>query len=215
MIVADNTTRTEPTSGIILAAGESSRWGKPKQLLDLNGRLLVEWVLDAALSSNLDRVALVLGRDHQKICTLLADKAGHPKLEIIFNPRFQEGQGSSLTTGLRRVCDHFPMVMFLLGDQPLVSAAVINLLLEKFTGSNKAICVPSHAGKRGNPTLFRTPFYPDLFKIAGDKGARDIIAAHPQEVLEVEIDDASVFLDIDTREDFEKMTRLLESRRGF
>jgi molybdenum cofactor cytidylyltransferase len=103
--------------------------------------------------------------------------------------------------------------MFLLGDQPLVDAALINLLLQRYAGSEKPICVPTHRGIRGNPTLFGNPLYPEMLNIAGDKGARDIIAAHPDQVLAVEIPDPLVFLDIDRREDVEKIAALLESRQ--
>lgn len=210
----DNAMQKGPTAGIILAAGESRRLGKPKQLIDLGGRPIVEWVVDTALASNLDRVVLVLGRDHRTILDLLADKAGHPRLEAVFNPRFEEGQSSSLRAGLLNVCDQFSAAMFLLGDQPLVDAALINLLLERFGTSDKTICVPSYAGRRGNPTLFGSPLYPLLLEITGDKGARQVIAAHPREVLEVNIEDPTPFLDIDTREDFERIDALVASRGG-
>jgi molybdenum cofactor cytidylyltransferase len=103
--------------------------------------------------------------------------------------------------------------MFLLGDQPLVDAALINLLLKRYAGSEKPICVPAHRGIRGNPTLFGNSLYPEILNIEGDKGARDIIAAHPDQVLALEIADPLVFLDIDRLEDVEKIAALLESRQ--
>ena len=203
-----------PTAGIILAAGESRRWGGTKQLLDLDGRPLVAWVLDAALASGLDRVVLVLGRDHRAVLAALAERGRHPRLDVVLNPRFAAGQGSSLAAGLRPVCDLFPAAMFLLGDQPLVDAALIDRLLERFAACGKGICVPTCGGKRGNPVLFARPFYRSLLKLSGDKGGREIIAAHPEQVLEVEIDDPAAFRDIDTREDFAGLARLLAARRG-
>ena len=105
--------------------------------------------------------------------------------------------------------------MFLLGDQPLVDAAVINLLLARYAGSEIPICVPTHRGIRGNPDPVRQRrLYPEILNLAGDKGARDIIAAHPDQVLAVEIPDPLVFLDIDRREDVEKIAALLESRQS-
>ena len=201
--------RNTPTAGIILAAGESSRFGQPKQLVELHGRMLVAWVLDAALASHLETVVLVLGRDHQKIGAALGQRVCHPKLELVFNPRYHEGQSTSLTAGLFRIRDCFPTVMFLLGDQPLVDAATINRLLEKFRHSDKSICVPVHRGQRGNPALFSRPHYEELARLSGDKGARDIIAARPGQILEVPIADPSLFLDIDTPADVEKVSRLL------
>jgi molybdenum cofactor cytidylyltransferase len=197
--------RNTPTAGIILAAGESSRFGQPKQLVKLHGRMLVAWVIDAALASRLEAVFLVLGRDHREI----GDALGHPKLEVVFNPRYHEGQSTSLTAGLFRIRDRFPAVMFLLGDQPLVDASTINRLLEKFRHSGKTICVPVHRGQRGNPALFSRAHYDDLAQLSGDKGARDIIAAHPDQVLEVPVADPALFLDIDTQADVDNVSRLL------
>jgi len=201
--------RNTPTAGIILAAGESSRFGHPKQLVELHGRVLVAWVLDAALASRLEAVFLVLGRDHREIGDALGQRVGHPKLELVFNPRYHEGQSTSLTAGLFRIRDRFPAVMFLLGDQPLVDASTINRLLEKFRHSGKTICVPVHRGQRGNPTLFSRSHYEELARLAGDKGARDIIAARPDQVLEVSVADPALFLDIDTQADVENVSRLL------
>jgi molybdenum cofactor cytidylyltransferase len=204
-----------PTAGILLAAGESTRFGEPKQLLTLSGRFLIEWALAAALGSNLDHVVLVLGCEHERIRRCLGSSTAHPKCEILVNPDYRSGQSTSLQAGLLRIRHDFPSAMFLLGDQPLVDAALINLLLQRYAVSEKPICVPTHRGTRGNPTLFASRFYPKILKLAGDKGARDIIAAHPDQVLAVKIPDPRVFLDIDRREDIEKIAPLLESRQPF
>jgi molybdenum cofactor cytidylyltransferase len=202
-----------PTAGIILAAGESTRFGEPKQLLRLCGRFLLEWVLTAALDSNLDRVVLVLGYEHERIRCSLVSTTAHPKCEILVNPDYRSGQSTSLKAGIFSIRHSFPSAMFLLGDQPLVDAAFINLLMKRFAASEKPICVPTHRGTRGNPTLFGSSFYPQLLKLAGDKGARDLIAGYPQQVLAVEITDPLVFLDVDRREDIEPIARLLKSRQ--
>jgi molybdenum cofactor cytidylyltransferase len=202
-----------PTAGIILAAGESTRLGEPKQLLRVCGRFLIEWVLTAALDSNLDRVVLVLGCEHERIRRALVATTAHPKCDILVNPDYRDGQSTSLKAGILSIRHGFPSAMFLLGDQPLVDADVLNLLLQRYAESDKPICVPTHRGTRGNPTLFARSFYPVLLNLAGDKGARDLIADHPQQVLAVEIPDPLVFLDVDRREDVAKIAGLLESRR--
>ena len=202
-----------PTAGIILAAGESRRFGAPKQLFRLAGRFLIEWVLTAALDSNLDHVLLVLGFEHERIRRSLASSTTHPKCEILVNPDYHDGQSTSLKAGIRRVRDEFPAVMFLLGDQPLVDADLINLLLERYKESEKPICVPTHRGARGNPALFASSFYPAILNLAGDRGGRDLIAAHPDQVLAVEIPDPRVFLDIDLPDDVGPIGRLLESKK--
>ncbi|MEE8480502.1 MAG: nucleotidyltransferase family protein [Desulfobacterales bacterium] len=144
----------KPTTGIILAAGMSTRFGKPKQLLRLKGKYLIEWVLDAVLNSHLENIILVLGYKNREIFEAISEKAYHPALQVVVNDRFSEGLSQSLLAGLRMVQKTFPSVMFLLGDQPMVDSRMINHLLDRFWKSHKDICVPTFQGKRGNPAIF-------------------------------------------------------------
>jgi len=204
----DHIIQQNQTAGIILAAGESTRFGRPKQLLRLKDRYLIEWVLDVALDSELSRIILVLGYAHQRIQQALGKKLRHAKLQIEVNPHYQKGQSHSLQVGLSTVINTFPAVMFLLADQPLVDAATINCLLNRFGSADKDICVPTFHGKRGNPSIFSQKFYKHIMEIKGDIGARQIIKAHPERVLEIEIKNPLFFLDVDTPEGFEKINKL-------
>lgn len=199
-----------PTAGIILAAGLSTRFGRPKQLIDLCGKPLIQWVLDACLGSRLDKIVVVLGENASQIASNLSARTGDPRLATVINPQYREGMSRSLRAGLESVRQDFPAVMFLLGDQPLVGSALIDRLLERFRESDKDICVPVHAGRRGNPTLFSSKFYPQLLQVSGDRGAREIIQANPEAVLTVEIEDALPFCDIDTEKDLEVLRELLK-----
>lgn len=201
-----------PTAGIILAAGESKRFGEPKQLLRLGGRFLIEWVLQAALDSNLDFIVLVLGCEQDRIRRSLLKWTAHPKCAVRVNPDYRYGLSTSLKAGIAGIQDDFPSAMFLLGDQPMVNAALIDLLLRRFAPSEKSICVPAHRGARGNPALFESSHYPAILRLSGDTGARDLITTHPEQVLSVEIPDPRVFLDVDRREDAERIARLLKRR---
>lgn len=193
------------TAGIILAAGMSERFGRPKQLLKLRNKYLLEWVLDAALASGLDKVVLVLGYEHQKIIQALGSKSNHPRLQVVINHRYQEGQGRSLQAGLSIFQKAFCSVMFLLGDQPLLQSGTIDYLLESYWKSEKKICVPVYRKKRGNPTIFSRAMYCKLMAIEGDIGARNIIFENPELVLSVEVDDPAGFVDIDSPEDLAKI----------
>jgi molybdenum cofactor cytidylyltransferase len=209
---SESLTVKTPTAGIILAAGESKRFGEPKQLLRLGGRFLIEWVLQAALESDLDRVVLVLGCEQGRIRNRLLKWFAHPKCAVRLNADYREGLSTSLKAGLAGIARDFPSVMFLLGDQPMVTAALIDLLLRRFALSEKSICVPAHRGIRGNPVLFAKPHYPAILNLSGDTGARDLITAHPEQVLSVEVPDPLIFLDIDRREDAARIARLLKRR---
>ena len=198
------TTQTQ-TAGIILAAGESVRFGRSKQLLKLKDRYLIEWVLDAALGSSLDAVVLVLGHDHQAILAALGTKSEHLKLTVIINPDYRKGQSTSLKAGLFSISKRFGAAMFLLGDQPLITADFIDGMLDQFKYSEKDICVPVYKVQRGNPVIFRRPFFEDLMQISGDIGARNIIRDNSERTHFLEIDDPLRFSDIDTVKDLQHL----------
>jgi molybdenum cofactor cytidylyltransferase len=195
-------------AGVILAAGMSQRFGQPKQLLRLKNKYLLEWVLDAALTARLQTVVLVLGHKHQTILQALGSMASHPRLQIVINHRYAEGQSQSLKAGLLKVHKTHSAVMFLLGDQPLLRSDTIDDLLERFWHSDKDMGVPLYRGKRGNPTLFRRTMYCKLIALQGDIGAREIIRANPARVQFMEVDDPLCFLDIDSPKDFENLQNL-------
>ena len=194
-------------AGIILAAGLSARFGHPKQLIKLKDKYLVEWVVDAALNSQLQKVVLVLGHEHQKIRSALGAKGRHPKLKIVVNHRYQEGQSTSLKVGLSRARQDFAIVMYLLADQPMIDSDTIDYLLNVFHASEKDICVPVLEGQRGNPAIFKRSVYEDIMRIEGDIGARELINKNSDRVLFAEIKDRLCFFDIDTPEDLEILLR--------
>ena len=198
------------TAGIILAGGSSTRFGRPKQLLKLKGKYLLDQVLSAALGSELNHIVLVLGHDHQNILQALETRTTQERLQVVINHRYLEGQSRSLQAGLLKIRQAFPAVMFLLGDQPMLDSSVINHILERFRYSGKDICVPVCKGKRGNPTIFNRVLYDQLMAIEGDIGARDIIRTNPERVLYVDLDDPLYFFDIDSQKDFENLQSLLK-----
>ena len=200
----------KPTVGIVLAAGMSSRFGRPKQLQELGGKPLLQWTLDACLESKIECIYLILGYKYKEIIETLSEKIRHPHLKVIVNRNFRKGQSTSLQAGVAEVSDVFPSAMFILGDQPLIDVSTINLLLEKYWASEKNICVPLFQKKRGNPTIFSRKFYDEIISIKGDIGARRIIEENPDQVLRVAVRRSSFFHDIDTEKDFEKAQSLIK-----
>ena len=187
-------------SGVILSAGQSSRLKRPKQLLELGGEPVLRHVVRNASLSHLDQIVLVLGHE----AAAIEDAVGDWGQTLAINPGFMSGQSSSLKVGLSAVDPNAEAVIFLLGDQPQVSTAVINAVVDRFRHGDARIVMPSYRGKRANPVLFAREFFPKLARITGDQGARSIVRAHPLDVATVEID-ADPPLDIDTEQDYERL----------
>ena len=198
------------TAGIILAAGQSTRIDRFKQLIKLEGKYMLEWVVDAALESRLAHVILVLGHHFEKIQKVLNKKIHHPRIEVVINPQYPMGLSRSLRRGLLVSKGSFPSVMFLLGDQPMLDAKTINLLLDRFWNSEKEICVPVCRGKRGNPTVFSHKYYDQLLQIKGDIGARKMLEKYASHIIRVEVDHPLGFLDIDTEVDLKSLRNMLK-----
>ncbi len=180
-------------AGIVLAAGESKRMGQPKQLLKVGATTMLNRVVDAALASKLDAVYVVVGHRAAEVKASLE----HRGVAVVLNPEYAEGIGASVRAGLAAVGDATSAAMFLLADQPFVSAALINRLIVASTSGN--IVAPVVEGRRGNPTVFGRMWFPELLQVRGDSGGRSVIAAHPEALILLEVD--TDLRDVDTPED--------------
>ncbi len=206
--------KKKPTAGIVLAAGMSSRFGRPKQLLKLGRKTVLEWTLRACLDSQLESIYLILGYAYQEILETISEKVKHPRLNILVNKNYSKGQSTSLRAGILEIRDTHPSAMFILGDQPFIDSPTINHLLECFWASEKNICVPFSQKERGNPVIFSALFYGKINSIKGDIGARGILEDHPDHILRVPVARPSFFHDIDTKKDFEKAQTLIRLQDG-
>jgi molybdenum cofactor cytidylyltransferase len=194
-------------SGVVLAAGSSTRMGCPKQLLPLGDRPLLRHVVDAALASCLDEVVLVLGHRAREIERGLALPAGG-RVRVAVNSDYARGQSGSLRLGLRSTSRRAAAAAILLGDQPGVSARVIDRVVGAFRAAGGLAARPEYAtvGKRrlpGHPVLLARRIWPELDELRGDEGARALLAARPEWLLAVEMEGEPPG-DIDTPADYRR-----------
>lgn len=185
-------------TALVLAAGRSRRMGADNKLLaEVDGVPLVRRAVDTLCASGAERVLVVTGHDAEAVRHALVG-AG---VELVHNPDFAQGLSTSLRAGLDAVGEHAQGVMVALGDMPFVRTEDVDRLLAAFDpAGGAAICQPVHERKRGHPVLWARRFFPELRGLTGDEGARDVLAAHADEVHLVEVSDAGVHVDVDTPE---------------
>ncbi len=188
-------------AGVILAAGGSTRFGRPKQLLDWNGIPLVAHVADVALAAELSPVVVVLGHSAEDVRAALA---GRP-VSIATNWRWEEGMSTSVQTGLGALPPDTDAAVFLQCDQPLVPPDLLRRLVARFGETGAPIVCPVYRGRRASPTLFARPLFPELSRVTGDQGGRALILRHPEAVETVEVDDPDLLADVDTPEEYERL----------
>jgi molybdenum cofactor cytidylyltransferase len=187
-------------TGVILAAGTSSRLGRPKQLLDLGGRTVLQRVLDAALAASLDEVVVVLGHGAGEIGETLP--VSH-RVRIVVNQDYLEGQSTSLRAGLRAAREEAEAVVVLLGDQPGVRPEAIDDVVHAWGAGAGPVVQASYRGIPSHPTLLGRAVWPEVEALSGDEGARGFIAADRSRRTLVEVGGEPP-ADIDTEEDYRR-----------
>jgi len=186
-------------ASIVLAAGFARRMGRQKLLLDLRGKPVVRWSVEAVLP-HVGDVVVVTGLDDQGVRAALEGLT----VRFAVNPRPQAGQGSSIAVGMAALKPWTAAVLIALGDQPRLPAGVIAGLLRERERSGKAIAAPVYRGTQGTPVLFDGAVFGELAGLDGDAGARSVVQARPERVAHVAID-APMPLDVDTPEDFARL----------
>lgn len=200
----------EKIAGLLLAAGASTRMGKPKQLLPADGGTLLDRVLGEALKSNLDKVVLVLGHQAGEIKIGLGQILEHPKLKVIENRQYKQGISSSIIAGLLEVKESYNHGMILLADMPYINSDLINLLIHRYLDSGLPIGAIQVGKKRSHPVIFSRKLYHELLKLRGDMGARALFQKYGNLVCLVESEEFYDDRDIDTPEDYMKFQKVLE-----
>jgi len=195
----------EPIAGVVLAAGASSRFGKPKPLLLWQGETLVRRAARLALETNLQPVIVVCGAEGEQVAASLQDLP----VQIVQNDDWQQGQSTSIKAALGVLGDSGGGAIFLLVDQPFISQPLLRALVERHAQTLAAIVAPIVGDRRTNPVLFDRETFADLSRIEGDVGGRAIFARYQLEWLLWH--DEKLPFDLDTPQDYQKLLEQDES----
>jgi len=192
-------------SAVVLAAGRAQRMGEQKLLLPLRGKPVLRWVLEEALAAHVAEVICVV-RELEAVRRYIP--LVDPRLFWLVNYAADQGQSTSVIAGLWAINPKSDGALFLVGDQPMIRKDLLNALIARFENSPAWIVAPSFKGQTRNPVLFRRVLFPELLRITGDRGGRGLIERYREKTALVEWEDELAFLDLDIREDYERLNGL-------
>ncbi len=190
-------------TGIILAAGDAERMGKLKQLLPWKDKTILETVIDNVLKSKYidDEIRVVLGAEAERV----KEKISYYKderLRIKENPDYKEGMSSSLQKGIEDLAKNTKFLVIFLGDQPLITPDIFDMLINRFEENSSDIMLPIYNDKPGHPVIINTKFLPEINKLDGAMGLKPFLEEHEDLVEYYSIDDEKVIIDLDYYDDY-------------
>lgn len=189
-------------AAVVLAAGGSSRFCEPKQLLEIDGRSLVRRAAEAARDGGCASVFVVLGAYAERIRPEIDEST----FRVVLNTAWSEGLASSIQAGIAVVeadptCD---AVLLMACDQPQIDAGIVRRILDGFCGSTRAIVACDYAGTLGVPALLGRDYFGELAALRGDRGAKAVLRGHEQRLTRVSWPEGAA--DIDTPDDWAHRT---------
>ena len=208
-------------AGLVLAAGRSSRMGRPKIGLDVGGRPMLTRVVDTARDAGLDEVVVVIagadetGQDawlrlSPEARSAVAGLGEMDMVRVVQNPDAPSGQASSLQAGLRAMRPEAEAAVILLADQPTVRAEAIRAVAGAFRSAGGRVVQASYSGRLAHPTLLARSTWREMEALTGDVGARAAIAEHPGWVTPVEVGGEPP-PDVDTLDDYARVVAQIRS----
>ena len=188
---------------VVLSAGESSRMGRPKALLPVDGVRFIEKIVTALKSTRVAKIIAVLGHDADEMRRQIGDLA----VTMVVNPNYKQGQLSSLVAAINSIQSSKDSasvdgILVHLVDHPYINPDLVNLMIDRFHETKKLIVVPRYQGRRGHPVIFSSALFAELLAAPLDQGAKTVVHAHRDETLEIDTEDEGVTIDIDTPEEY-------------
>jgi molybdenum cofactor cytidylyltransferase len=200
---------------IILAAGDSSRLGRPKQLLPYRGKTLLSHIIMEASGAGLDPVIVVTGAFESEVSESLRGMT----VEIVYNPRWSEGMASGIVAGLSKLIAlgrdadagggepggiEPGAAIIAVCDQPYISASLFRKLVEMYNGSAKGLIACHYSDAVGTPVLFGRGYFTELLALSGKEGAKNLLKNHPDELITISFPRGDI--DIDTDDDYARIS---------
>lgn len=190
---------------IILAAGSSTRMGSQKMLLPFGRSTILETVIHNIHLSSVDSILVVLGANQEDILEVIKDLP----VEVCINKDHLSGMLSSVICGFNALPENTGTALVFLGDQPGISPKVTDRVIEAYNQSLHGIVIPITNHRRGHPLLVDIKYKREISRLDLEKGLRSLMHQFPEDVLEVEVDDAGILTDIDTPEDYLKAKKAI------
>ncbi len=193
---------TEPvqtTEVILLAAGPSARFGRPKQLLPYHGSTLLRYLAEQAIASNARHVRVVLGAH----ADVIRDQVSGLIVTVVDHQHWSGGLSTSIQAGLATVPNDVDSVIFMLADQPRVSSDHLNTLIDTQRTRRKGLVATRVKGMPGAPALFTRRYFQDIGNLRGDAGAEVVMLLRVEDTAYVDFPAAGI--DVDTEDDWKRV----------
>ena len=187
-------------TAILLAAGQSKRLRGENKLTKLfKGKPLINHILFSLIKSKVNKIIIVLGFEHLKIKTKLLKSK---KINFAINKNYKKGMSSSIKTGLKKLPKNSQGFLIVLGDMPNITKTTINKICSLITRSDKEIILPKFKNRTGNPIGFKQSMIKNIYKIKGDRGAKNIIKKNNKKIKFLNINSKSILVNLNTKRNF-------------
>ncbi|MHB8566111.1 MAG: nucleotidyltransferase family protein [Nitrososphaerales archaeon] len=194
----------EKVACIILAAGSSTRYGSPKQLARIDSTPLLQKALYAANSSKADYVLIVLGASSSEIVAEL----DLGRANLVFNKEYSEGLSKSIRTGIANIPGDAEGALLMVGDQPFVTSEILSLMIDRYHADKiKKIVALAYRNDIRNPVLIDKRYFGEIERITGDRGAKEVLLQHINEVQLINVENPKIFLDVDTKDNLASVSK--------
>jgi len=197
---------------VVLAAGKSERMGQNKLLLSLNGRTLIDNILDALADAGIDEQVVVLGYKPTELLETLGQRI--EKVKVAINMDFEFGMTSSFQKGLQQL-KTVDAAFLVLGDEPIFDPKILLSLIEQMEQrrGKALIATPIYNGQKGHPLLFHSQLFAEILDLKSSQTIRDVVHSRADKLVKIDAPQWTT-MDIDTPEDYDRVCNLIKTRQN-